>query len=76
MNFMQKLLLIYPESGLIDAIGCASFSYSSAGKIPHCLPSRTDKGMRGYILPYMKTCAPRASIQPVTTQSHFPEWLV
>ena len=76
MNSLQKLLFISLESSLIDAVGCVSLFFSSAVKIPHCLPSRTHKEMREFISPSMKTGTPRVSLQPVTTQSCFPEWLV
>ena len=76
MNSLQKLLFIYLESSLIDAVGCVSLFCSSAVKIPHCLPSRTHKEMRELISPSMKIGTPRGSLQPVTTESRFPEWLV
>lgn len=79
MNFMQKLLFLYAESCLIDAIGCVLFSCESASKIPHCFLRRTDKrDAKVYLTVYenMSSRPFRASIQLVTTQSHFPEWLV
>lgn len=76
---MQKLFFIDSESCLIDAIGCVSFSCLSAGEIPHCLLSRIDKRHAKVYLTIheeMSSGPFRASIQLVTIQSHFPEWLV
>lgn len=79
INFMQKFLFLYPESCLIDAIGWVSFFCGSAGKIPHCLLSRTNKRdakVHLALCENMSSGPSGASVQLVTTQSHFPEWLV
>ena len=79
MNFMQKLFFLYSKSCLTVAIGHVSFSCESTGKIPQCLLSRTDKRVAEVYLTIYENMSSRpfrASIQLVTTQSHFPEWLV